>query len=150
MAPDYTVAAHFHVRARGRVSARKAARFTIGHKEARIRLCSCSTWSGATKPPSTDMLPRRTYRGPNKDWRKRNCLLNLPANGTSIGFEGAGGCRCRRGTRDQLTITGSLSGCLLVGRLLCKCPRIGPRSNSIPRPTLCTIKPEFSRDWCSL
>src|SRR5262249_21153391 len=33
--------------------------------------------------------------------------------------------RCRRGTRDQLTITVSLSGCLLVGRLHCKCPLLG-------------------------
>jgi hypothetical protein len=80
MAPAYTVAADFHVRAHAidvmkqvinEVTepslGERAARFTTGHRAPRIRLCSCSIWSGATKPPSTRMLPRRTCRRPNNE-----------------------------------------------------------------------------------
>src|SRR5262249_19036913 len=103
MAPAYTVAAHFHVRVDA-IDVMKQVIDEVTRPSLSEEGCQIYHWSqgdedptlfllymgGATKPPSTHMLPRRTYRGPNNDWKKGNCSLSLPANGTSIGFEAAG------------------------------------------------------------
>ena len=82
MAPAYTVAADFQVRADAvdvmkqvivevttpSLNEEGCQIYHCGRRAVpRIRLCSCSTWNGATKPPSTRMLPRRTCGRPNNE-----------------------------------------------------------------------------------
>jgi Antibiotic biosynthesis monooxygenase len=82
MAPAYTVAAHFHVRADAidvmKQVIDEVTKPSLSEEGCQIYHWSQGaedpalfllTWSGATKPPSTHMLPRRTYRGPNNDER---------------------------------------------------------------------------------